>query len=129
MRKSRIAVFMLVSLLIAIGIVMIYSASAIYAYERYQDSAYFLKRHLFYILIGIAGAVGVMLFDYRRLRAVARPLLFFSILLLALVLVPAIGKEAGGARRWLSLIVVSPFPARGGLAVFFVIAVMEGGNQ
>lgn len=100
MRKSRIAVFVSVSLLIAIGIVMIYSASGIFAYEKYHDSAYFLKRHLLYLFTGVLGAIGVMLFDYRKLKATARPILLLAILLLILVLMPGIGKEAGGARRW-----------------------------
>jgi len=100
MRKSRIAVFIITSLLLAIGIVMIYSASAIFAFERYRDTCYFLKRHLLYLLLGLIGAVGVMLFDYRKLKKYARPILLACILLLVLVLVPGIGKEAGGARRW-----------------------------
>ncbi len=100
MRKTRIAVLILVSLMIAIGVVMIYSASAIFAYERYHDSGYFLKRHLVYLFIGFLGAVSVMSFDYRKLKPIARHILFFAVILLVLVLIPHIGKEAGGARRW-----------------------------
>ncbi|PIR66174.1 MAG: putative lipid II flippase FtsW [Candidatus Omnitrophica bacterium CG12_big_fil_rev_8_21_14_0_65_43_15] len=100
MRKSRIVIFMITCMLLAVGIVMIYSASAIFAYERYHDSCYFLKRHMLYLLIGFLGAVGVMSFDYRKLKVLARPLLLATILLLILVLMPGIGKEAGGARRW-----------------------------
>ena len=42
---AYIAIFIIASVLIAIGIVMIYSSSAIFAYEKYHDSVYFLKRH------------------------------------------------------------------------------------
>jgi len=100
MRKTRIAILIITSLMIAIGIVMIYSASAIFAYERYHDSGYFLKRHLLYLIIGFIGAVGAMSFDYKKLKPMGRQILLFSILLLILVLIPGIGKEAGGARRW-----------------------------
>jgi len=100
MRKTRITIFMITCILIAIGIVMIYSASAIFAHERYHDSCYFLKRHILYLMLGVVGAVGVMLFDYRKLKKWARPILLFTIILLFLVLVPGVGKEAGGARRW-----------------------------
>jgi cell division protein FtsW len=100
MRKSRIAIFILTSLLIATGVVMIYSASAIYAYERYHDSGYYLKRHLLYLLIGLIATIGVMLFDYRRLKKWSRSILLASIILLILVLIPGVGREAGGARRW-----------------------------
>src|SRR3989338_860452 len=100
MRKSRIAIFILTSLLIATGVVMIYSASAIYAYERHHDSVYYLKRHLLYLLVGLISAIGIMLFDYRKLKKWSKPLLLFSIVLLVMVLIPGVGKEAGGARRW-----------------------------
>lgn len=100
MRKSRIMILVITSVLIAAGVVMIYSASAIFAFERYHDSYYFLKRHVLYLLLGFAGAIGVMLFDYRKLKNLARPILLVCLLLLALVLIPGIGKEAGGARRW-----------------------------
>lgn len=111
MRKSRIAIFMITSLLIAVGIVMIYSASAIFAFERYQDSGYFFKRHLLYLLLGLAGAVGVMLFDYRKLKNLARPILLVCLVLLALVLIPGVGKEAGGARRWFKFLNLSFQPS------------------
>jgi cell division protein FtsW len=100
MRKARITIFILTSILIAIGVVMIYSASAIYAYEKFHDSAYFLKRHLFYLFVGLTGAVSSMAFDYRRLKKWSKPILFTALALLVLVLIPGVGREAGGARRW-----------------------------
>ena len=39
--------------LLAIGTIMIYSASSVFAQERYHDSMYFLKRHLFFLTIGL----------------------------------------------------------------------------
>ncbi len=103
MRRSRIAVFIIISILIAVGVVMIYSASAIYAHERYYDSAYFIKRHILYLLIGLIAAISVMLIDYRKLKVYSKPILLVSIFLLFLVMVPGMGKEAGGARRWFKI--------------------------
>ena len=44
--------------LLSIGVVMIYSASAIYAFENMGDSGYFIKRHLVYLVAGAALAFG-----------------------------------------------------------------------
>jgi cell division protein FtsW len=99
-RTIRINLFIITIILVCIGIIMIYSASNIYCWERYGDGFFFLKRHLVFVLLGTLLMFAVMSFDYRRLRAYAKPLLLVSLFLLALVLVPGIGREIAGARRW-----------------------------
>lgn len=99
-RNIRLNLFSITVILICIGIVMIYSSSSIYALERYKDSFFFVKRHLAFLLIGIALAFWVMSFDYRKLRSAAKPFFIISIFLLALVLIPGIGREVSGAQRW-----------------------------
>jgi cell division protein FtsW len=89
--------------LICIGVVMIYSASSIYAWEKYKDSAFFLKRHLVFVGLGALLAFFAVLVDYRNFRKYAKPLLIFSFLLMVLVLIPGIGREVAGARRWFRL--------------------------
>jgi cell division protein FtsW len=79
---------------------MIYSASSIYAWEKYKDSLFFLKRHIGFLIIGVFCTFSVMGIEYSRLRKWARPLVISSILLLILVLIPGIGREVSGARRW-----------------------------
>ena len=91
---------MVVTVLISIGIIMIYSASAIYANEKMHDSLYFLKRHLIYLAAGIFMMLLAMAVDIQALRRFAKPIMAFSIILLILVLVPHIGRETAGARRW-----------------------------
>jgi cell division protein FtsW len=100
MREVRIQLFMTMIVLICIGLVMIYSATGIYASERYHDEFFFLKRHLSFILIGTALALWAMMSDYRKLRRFARPLLIISVILLLMVMVPGLGKQVSGARRW-----------------------------
>ena len=82
MRDTRIALVMITITLIAIGVVMIFSASSIYAWEKLGSSTYFLKRHLFYLLVGLLMALAVMSADYRLLHKVARPLMLVSLFLL-----------------------------------------------
>lgn len=99
-RHTRINLFTVSVVLICVGIVMIYSASSIYAWERYKDSLFFLKRHIIFILIGAVLAFLLMCVDYRSLRRFAKPLMIFSLALLVLVLIPGLGREVSGARRW-----------------------------
>lgn len=111
MKIVRRRLTIVVLALLSIGVVMIYSASAIYALKFFNDSAYFLKRHLIYLCIGVAAALIIMATNYRILQKYAKPLMIFSLLLLILVLFPSLGKEAGGARRWIDLGVVTFQPS------------------
>lgn len=99
-RSIRINLFTVTVILICVGIVMIYSASSIYALERYKDSFFFLKRHLSFLFIGVFLTFFVMSFGYQKLKGYAKPLLLISLLLLVLVLIPGVGREVSGARRW-----------------------------
>src|SRR5688572_17433603 len=92
-------------LLGAIGLVMVYSASiALADAERFTGfrPGYFLVRHGAYLAIGIVAAVAffrVPLWLWQK----ASPWLFmFGTGLLVIVLIPAIGREVNGARRWIS---------------------------
>lgn len=99
-RNIRINLFTTAFILICIGVVMIYSASSIYAWESYRDSFFFLKRHVSFFIIGALLTILVMAIDYKSFRRWAKPLLVLSFLLLVLVLIPGIGREVAGARRW-----------------------------
>jgi cell division protein FtsW len=100
MRSVRLSLLTIVATLVSVGVVMIYSASAIYAHGSMGDSTYFLKRHLLYLLIGIALMLAAMAVDMNRLKRWAKPMLMAAVALLVLVLIPHIGREASGARRW-----------------------------
>ena len=101
-RGAAWGLFVTVLLLSCVGVVMVYSASAVVAQAQYHDSAWFLKRQLLYTVLGLVAMSVAWRLHYARLRAVTVPLLALTFLALLLVLVPHIGREAGGARRWLS---------------------------
>ena len=103
MRGIRNSIFLIVAILISVGIVMIYSASAIYADGKMGDSLYFLKRHLIYLVIGLGMMLLAMAIDIDRLKTLSKPIILFSIILLIFVLIPHIGRETAGARRWFKL--------------------------
>jgi cell division protein FtsW len=93
--------FGVVVALVSVGVVMVYSASAIVAADRFHDPLFFLKKQLFWALLGLGCLWGAMMLDYRRLDRLVVPLLALSLVLLVLVLVPPFGQEINGTRRWL----------------------------
>ncbi|MBQ8600292.1 MAG: FtsW/RodA/SpoVE family cell cycle protein, partial [Clostridia bacterium] len=93
----------LVLCLLTFGLIMLASASYVSALHKYGDSYHYIKRQLIFAV----GGVAVMLvfphvIDYHTLRRFALPLLAVSVILLILVLIPGIGVEVNGARRWLN---------------------------
>lgn len=89
--------------LTCIGVVMVYSSSAIMAAERFHDGFYFLKRQLLYTLVGFVLMAVATYFNYKNWRKLAVISLLGSIALLALLFVPGFGVQVGGAMRWLRL--------------------------
>ena len=89
--------------LVGIGIVMVYSTSAIIAGDRFGDPYYFLKRQVLYGGIGFVLMVIMMFVPYGILKRFAYPIFILSVLLLIAVLIPGIGHRAGGAMRWLKI--------------------------
>jgi cell division protein FtsW len=98
-------------LLLSIGVVMVYSASAIVAADRFRDPYYFLKKQLVWAALGGACLWAALRLDYRRLERWVLPLLALAAVLLVLVLVPPLGQAINGTRRWIRMGPVSFQPA------------------
>jgi cell division protein FtsW len=97
---SRLLILVTLAL-VAFGLVMVYSATSAAAAVGGKDPSYYLKRQGIYAALGIVMMVMAQRWDYRRLRALAPPLVLGSLVLLVAVLV--IGPAINGARRWISL--------------------------
>ena len=82
---------------------MVYSTSSVYALEVYGDPSRFLKLHTIYLVVGICLMFFFMNLDYRILKKFVYPSYLICLILLILVLIPGIGKQVGGAQRWLSV--------------------------
>ncbi|MBI3252319.1 MAG: putative lipid II flippase FtsW [Candidatus Omnitrophica bacterium] len=104
LKKARAILLGSTLVLLALGAVMIYSASAIYALDQMKDSAYYLKRHLAYLALGGVLAWLAALVNIQRLRRHAKGILIAALALLAMVLVPHVGHSMGGARRWFKIL-------------------------
>jgi cell division protein FtsW len=108
--------------LLGIGLVMVYSASIAIAESGRHGMghpAYFLLRQFVFVVVGaVAGAVAFQV-PMRAWQQSAPYLFLFGAVLLVLVLVPGIGREVNGSRRWLPLIVVNLQPSE--LMKLFVV--------
>ncbi len=87
--------------LCALGVVMVYAASAYAAMDRFHDPFYFLRKETLFLFLGLGGMLIVANINYTALHWMVFPLLLLCLVLMILVLVPGVGVEAGGARRWL----------------------------
>ncbi|WP_096435504.1 stage V sporulation protein E [Alteribacter populi] len=89
--------------LLAVGMIMVYSASAVWADFKFADSFFFLKRQLFFAALGIIAMVFLMQIDYWAWRSWAKLLLVVCFGLLVIVLIPGVGLVRGGAQSWLGV--------------------------
>jgi cell division protein FtsW len=86
-----------------VGVIMVFSASAVVAGTRFHDSIYFLKRQVMWLAVGFVVLHLASRIDYPVWRKLAPWLLGGTALLLIVVLIPSLGLVAKGARRWLRL--------------------------
>lgn len=89
--------------LLTVGMIMVYSASAIWASYKFHDSFFFAKRQLLFAGVGVVGMFVVSNIDYWLFRTHAKKILIACFILLVLVLVPGVGLVRGGARSWIGI--------------------------
>ena len=112
--RSRIGkpdgfLFVIVLFLTAFGLVVLYSMSAYNGQVRFGDAAYYFKKQLFAMALGLAAMYAMSLVDYHVLRRFALPAYVLSLLLSGAVLL--FGDAYNGSRRWLSVGPLSFQPA------------------
>jgi cell division protein FtsW len=94
------------ALMMALGLVMVYSASIAIAegsrITGYQPG-YYLARHGFYVVASLVAAAVVFQVPMRVWQRAAPWLFLLAAVLLVLVLVPGVGREVNGSQRWISL--------------------------
>lgn len=87
--------------LLCIGTVMVYSASSVRAYIQIGDAAYYLKRQVMWIIIGLSALYFTYKINYHRWAKLAWPGLLFAVG--SLIVVIAIGDVISGSKRWIEL--------------------------
>ena len=124
-RGPDVVLLAIVGALVAIGVIMVYSASSALAYTSYHDSAYFLKREIVWLIVGAAAAWLGARMDYGKLREAAPWLFGLAVALLVAVLIPHVGSMEGGAQRWFAYGPVSFEPSElAKLALIVLLASM-----
>ncbi len=103
-KNSPDMILVLVTLsLLTVGMIMVYSASAIWASYKFHDSFFFAKRQLLFAGVGVIGMFIVSNIDYWLFRTHAKKILIVCFIMLVLVLIPGIGLVRGGARSWIGI--------------------------
>jgi cell division protein FtsW len=98
-----------VILLLGLGLITLYASSASYGVKAFNDSLYFLKRQLLFAGIGVFFLIIFSLINLDFVRKLL-PIIFFGTLILcALTILPFIGVEKNGARRWLKFPLLGAF--------------------
>lgn len=96
-------------LLVCLGIVMVATASYVYAGYKFGDNLYFLKRHVIYVLLGFFIMYILSQIPYETVRRFTPIIFIVSLGLLGLVLLS--GADANGAKRWLYIGPISIQPS------------------
>lgn len=97
------ALIISVCLLLAFGLVMMTSASIEIASSENGDAFYYLKKQLVFMVMGFVAASAIYMLPLKLYQEWDIFLLFSAVSLLALVLVPGVGREVNGSTRWLNL--------------------------
>jgi cell division protein FtsW len=106
--QADYSILLAVVALAAIGILMVYSSSAMQAYIRSDDTLAIVGPQIFWAATGILAMLVAMRIDYRWLRLISVPGYAIALALLVLVFVPGLNRVVGGSARWL---IIGPLPA------------------
>ena len=90
-------------LLSLFGLLMVYSASNVVALDDYNDSFYYFKRQLLFMVVGVIIMFIITKIDINKIKYFSVFIFLFCLLLLILVLIPGIGVIRGGARSWIGI--------------------------
>jgi cell division protein FtsW len=96
--------------LIVLGVVMVYSASSVRAVRVFGDGHHYLVRQAIYAGLGLPLLATLARIDYHRYRWLGKPVLFLAVCLL-LAVIFGLGRNAGGASRWIQLGPINIQPA------------------
>ena len=91
------------ALLLGLGLIMVLSASSVYALRNYGNSFAIVERQLIFAVLGLVGAVIAARIPLRLMRKLILPFLLVSVVLILATFVPGVGVEVHGNRNWLPL--------------------------
>ncbi|MGD6964957.1 stage V sporulation protein E [Rossellomorea vietnamensis] len=89
--------------LLAIGLIMVYSASAVWADYKFDDTFFFAKRQMLFAGVGILAMFFIMNVDYWTWRTWGKVIIIICFVLLVMVLIPGVGVLRNGSRSWIGV--------------------------
>ena len=113
---------LIVLFLLGFGLLMIYSVSSYEAYADYNDAAFYLKKQLVAVILGLVGMIVMANIPYHFWDKVGG--IGYLISLVLIILVPFVGTESHGAKRWLKIPVINMSLQPAEVAKLFVIMLM-----
>lgn len=120
-RRVDFLLLAVILLLTVLGMVCLYSTGAYYGEARFHDSAYYFKKQLLAVSLGLTVMYGVAHVEYTWITRRAGLFYFVSLVLSALVLL--VGKEYNGSKRWLAVGPLSFQPAEFAKAAVIILLV------
>lgn len=103
LKNKRLLVFIFMSILIFIGLIMIFSSSYIWASFKFNDSLKYVKQQAIFIVIGYLVLYFILKLNDDFFYKKSKILLLCSFVLLVLVLIPGIGSVRNGSRSWFGI--------------------------
>ena len=103
MKKLNILLLIIVTIMALYGIIMIYSASSVWAQYKFNDAFHFAKYQFIFFIISFLCMLIVKKIDYNLYKRHSNKILLLSLILLILVLIPGIGTLRNGSRSWFKI--------------------------
>lgn len=103
MKKLNILLLIIVTIMALYGIIMIYSASSVWAQYKFNDTFHFAKYQFIFFIISFLSMLIVKKIDYNLYKKHSNKILLLSLILLILVLIPGIGTLRNGSRSWFKI--------------------------
>ncbi len=102
-RSPNFNLFVVIVLLVIFGIIFLSSASSVISFQEYGDSRYMFLKQVVGIVMGFGLMGAFYKIDVRYWKRIAFPLMVVSLVALVAVLIPHLGVEHGGAKRWIDI--------------------------
>lgn len=100
-KRFDTAFLIIILILLAYGVIMVFSASYPAALQKTGNSLHFISLHVLYVAVGIAAMLLISRIDYRLYRRFAYIIFGIALILLILVAIPGVGRVLNNARRWI----------------------------
>lgn len=113
MKQNKILLLICTSLIFAIGLVMIFSTTSaeVLDHDLDRSTSHAVLRQIYYAIAGILLSFAIWKVGYKNLLRLSPPLLGIFTFLLLLTLIPGIGREVNGSKRWLNIAGLSLQPS------------------